>query len=259
MIHTYPFADYRDAILALPMREDLDPLYQRDELITNRFLLFRDGPLTAYYAPFHYANTKARVALVGVTPGFTQMERAFRTARLCLAQRIDDQAIFRRVARASDFAGYMRKLLVSWLNSDPLPQKGLRGIGLNKYLGLETCDALFGTSDDLIHSTSVVSAPIFKNGENYTGHSPSLLRLPKFKQFITDNLAKELASMSDAVVIPLGDVVGEVIEFLHHEKLISVDRCLLGFPHPSGSNGHRFRKFAEGCDRWRDQLEAWFS
>jgi hypothetical protein len=49
--------------------------YTPSELINDKFLLFSDGKLSAYYVPFHYMNRKARVVLVGLTPGWTQMER----------------------------------------------------------------------------------------------------------------------------------------------------------------------------------------
>jgi hypothetical protein len=249
MIRTYKFADYRDAIAALPIRENSDPWYQRNELITDRFLLFTDGPLAAYYAPFHDMNLKARVAIVGLTPGWTQMERAFRTARQGLAEGVEDEALFRLITRASDFAGYMRKMLVKWFDE----------IALNTRLEILSCAALFGSSIELVHTTSAVSAAIFKDGKNYTGYNPSLLTLPKFQTFIAENFAKELALLPEAVIVPLGKIAGEIVQFLHDENHVTLNRCLVGFPHPSGSNGHRFREFAEGRDEWREKLQAWLA
>ncbi len=81
MIHTYKFAEYRHKIVALPLREKMNSCYERSELVNDQFLLFQDGPLSAYYVPFHDMNPKARVAIVGLTPGWTQMEIAFRTVR----------------------------------------------------------------------------------------------------------------------------------------------------------------------------------
>jgi hypothetical protein len=56
MILAYKFADDRDKIAALPFRERRNPWYERSELITDQFLLFRDGPLAAYYAPGLHPN-----------------------------------------------------------------------------------------------------------------------------------------------------------------------------------------------------------
>ena len=249
MIHTYEFADYRDKIAALPLREKMNPWYERSELVTNQFLLFQDGPLSAYYVPFHSMNPKARIAIVGLTPGWTQMERAFRTARVGLAEGVSGEALFRRISMASSFAGTMRKNLTKWFDE----------IGLNTCLEISSCAALFGSSNFLVHSMSAVSAAIFKDGKNYTGYSPSLLTLPKFQTFIAENFAKELALLPEAVIVPLGKIAGEIVQFLHEENHVSLDRCLVGFPHPSGANGHGVHFFAEGRVRWREQLQGWFA
>ena len=111
MIHTYKFAEYRHKIVALPLREKMNSCYERSELVNDQFLLFQDGPLSAYYVPFNDMNPKARVAIVGLTPGWTQMEIAFRTAREGLAEGVDGEVLFRRISMASSFAGTMRKNL----------------------------------------------------------------------------------------------------------------------------------------------------
>ena len=162
---------------------------------------------------------------------------------------MDGEVLFRRISMASSFAGTVRKNLVKWFNE----------IGLNSRLEIRSCAALFGNSSGLVHSTSTVSAAIFKDGKNYTGYNPSLLTLPKFQTFIAENFAKELALLPDAVVVPLGKIAGEIVQFLHDELLVSLDRCLVGFPHPSGANGHGVRFFNEGRDKWREQVLEWFA
>ena len=34
-------------------------------------------------------------------------------------------------------------------------------------------------------------------------------------------------------------------------------RCLLGFPHPSGGNGHRVRQFRENQARLSEEIDNW--
>jgi len=41
--------------------------------------------------------------------------------------------------------------------------------------------------------------------------------------------------------------------------MISDDRCITGFPHPSGANGHRKPIFECGHNRWEEQLTDWFA
>lgn len=67
-------------------------------------------------------------------------------------------------------------------------------------------------------------------------------------------MAAELASLPNAVVVPLGKVADEVVTHLAARNLVSPKRCLAGFPHPSGANGHRKRDFEKGRDRWASNL-----
>jgi hypothetical protein len=192
-------------------------------------------------------NRKARVVLVGLTPGWTQMERAFRTAKREIANGLTGEKLFQIIETSGSFSGSMRKTLVSMLD----------GIGLNQHLELSSCSELFGSANTLAHFTSAVSAPTFIDGKNFAGHRFSFLKLPRFRSFIIDNLAKELALLPNAVIIPLGKIVDEIIDFLRVERLIEPERCLSGFPHPSGQNGHRKRFYTEGKEHWREKLVEW--
>ncbi|MGL5401631.1 MAG: hypothetical protein ACRDA1_14955 [Plesiomonas shigelloides] len=63
-------ADYQTRIAALPDK----PSYTRDDLLIPDFLLEKSGTLEIYYAPHNeYANSQARVFIVGITPGFTSL------------------------------------------------------------------------------------------------------------------------------------------------------------------------------------------
>ena len=71
------FAQFAARIAALPDRERLT----RDDLLVPDLLLHREGRLAIYYAPFDYINPLAKVVLVGISPGFRQMEIALRESR----------------------------------------------------------------------------------------------------------------------------------------------------------------------------------
>lgn len=43
--------------------------------IPKELELDRDGQVSIHYIPFDYVNPKAKVVLVGITPGFTQTVR----------------------------------------------------------------------------------------------------------------------------------------------------------------------------------------
>jgi len=65
---------------------DRTPLL-RSDLLVPEFRLDCQGPLEMYYVPFELINTQARVMLVGITPGWTQMERVRGRARRAATRR----------------------------------------------------------------------------------------------------------------------------------------------------------------------------
>ena len=74
------FRKFRDRIAHLPSLSE-GQRYTKAQLARDDFLLFRDGSISAYYVPFHHINKRAKVVLIGLTPGWTQMEEAFRAAK----------------------------------------------------------------------------------------------------------------------------------------------------------------------------------
>ena len=38
-------------------------------IVNKEFLIEKDGNIEIYYAPFDYINSKAKIAIVGITPG----------------------------------------------------------------------------------------------------------------------------------------------------------------------------------------------
>ena len=66
-------------IRSLPERSE----YTREDLLVPEVRLAEEATeeLVVYDAPFGGINVGARLAIIGVTPGFTQMEIAYREAR----------------------------------------------------------------------------------------------------------------------------------------------------------------------------------
>src|SRR5262249_23938517 len=248
MIPAAYFDRFREKLLSLPLKGENEK-YERAELICPHFLLFSQDNLDVYYAPFHHHNPNARVALIGLTPGWTQMEEAFRAGRKGMSSGLDGQCLFEQIDRTGSFSGPMRKNLVEMLD----------GISINTRLGVPSCLSLFDTLHHLVHFTSVVSAPIFRNGDNYRGYGPPLLQVSKLKEWVVENLATELEAMPRAIIVPLGRVADGAIRFLKQNVRSLERRCLVGFPHPSGANGYRQQDFRRGRDQWANQIAAWFS
>jgi hypothetical protein len=240
--NSWCFDRFRDAIRDLPARAD------RPTLLSETFRLWSDQQLSIYYAPVDRVNTRAHLTLVGVTPGWTQMKVAYRTARQGLLEGQGHDAILASVKRAASFAGSMRTNLVTMLDA----------LGLHEELGTST-SSLFGERDDLLHSTSAIRYPVFVDGRNYTGHRPRPLDTRILTAFVEEQLAAELASVDAALIVPLGRAVEQCLDFLVRRQQLPRERCLFGFPHPSGANGHRARQFSERRGELHRVLREWFA
>jgi hypothetical protein len=239
------FARFAPRIAALPARAPLT----RDDLLVPDFLLQREGRLAIYYAPFDFVNERAKVALVGITPGFRQMEIAHRAARRAvLAGGRSAADICARVKYEASFAGPIRRNLVAMLD----------GIGLPAALGIDSCWALYGDRRDLLHTSAVVRYPVFVDGADWTGHTPPVRRSPVLQEYARDLLPGELRLAADALVVPLGKCASDAVGALAAGGALDPARCLIGLPHPSGANGHRQAQY----ERMRPELSArvavWF-
>lgn len=152
---------FRTAIEALP-----DGDLSIDAALRGDLLVHRDDHVTMYYAPFDFVNEGARLAVVGVTPGPTQMVEALASARDDLrANKPALQALERVKARAS-FKG-MRKVLASWLDE----------LGLDERLEVESCAKLFDPRGlPLLHTTSAIRYPTFGHfGRTTAARTPRCL------------------------------------------------------------------------------------
>ena len=238
-----PFERYAEEIARLPERSKLF----KTDLLVEHFQLFKGERLKIYYAPFDFVNTEARVVIVGITPGWTQMEIGFRQARAVLRNGGTSTEALQKAKRAASFAGAMRNNLVKMLDE----------IGLQKAIGLNSCYDLFESSSDLVHTTSVVRHPVFINGNNYTGHTPDLLSHPLMARYVECAFAQEINALPQTLIVPLGKCVDAVLRSFIHRGSLDAKRCLLGFPHPSGANGHRRTEFEQRRDEFVRVVEEW--
>jgi hypothetical protein len=234
--------DFAELIRALPERL----LYSRSDLLTPQFKLAEENRLTMYYAPFDSMNPAAKLAIIGVTPGWTQMEIAYRTARRALVAGCSLEEASKGAKNAASFGGSMRKILVGMLDDLEIP----------KLLRLDSSHDLFGIAREQIHTTSAIRYPVFVRERNYTGSTPVIMRSLLLMDYARRVLAPELSQLPQAVFVPLGRAVESLLTILESEKRIPASRILHGFPHPSGANGHRVKQFTTNRDSLRKQLET---
>lgn len=226
-IKTETYLGMVDAIKSLN-RADLNNLDKLESLKIAEL-----GRVTSYYIPFDYVNTKAKVVLVGITPGMTQLVNALSSAKNSIERGLDPEEALRQAKNEGAFSGALRNKLVEMLDH----------AGLNAKLGLTTCMSLFDEHSHLVHTTSLLRHAVFVKGEAYSGHTPKMLKNPLMLKMIDDYFKEEVKLLPDAIYIPLGKSVSIVMEELVADGVIKESQVLLGMPHPSGSNGEPIAYF----------------
>lgn len=237
------FQTFKNLLYSLPQIDE-------DSLKSEAFLLDKDEKknIEIFYAPFEHINENAKVVIAGITPGLHQMKISYNTVKQAMGKQTDEE-ILHAVKKNSSFEGTMRKNLISMLDE----------LQLQNYLAIPSTSELFTAESHLVHTTSVITYPVFKAGKNYSGSSPDILKTELLKKYIVANFATEFHSLNNPLIIPLGVNVEKVLDFLAEQKVINADSVLSGFPHPSGSNGHRHKQFAYNKERMELKLKQYFS
>ncbi|MGO4347916.1 uracil-DNA glycosylase family protein [Paenibacillus sp. MCAF9] len=235
---------YKSFIESLPLGS-----LSKEQLFVEELLLHEEHDMSIYYVPYEYVNIAAKVMIIGITPGFTQMEVAIRSAREDLVNGVSYDLIDQRAKKLASFAGSMRKNLIDMLDQ----------IGLPAALGIKSSELLFYELRDLLHTTSAIRYPVFIKGKNYTGHSPVILKSETLYHYAESIFLQELLAVKDALVIPLGKSVSDVVKYFADKGWIDKERCLFEMPHPSGANGHRKSQFEQNKAQMQQQVITWFS
>lgn len=223
--------------------------FEKEDILNKKFELYNKNNMKIYYAPHNeIVNEKAKIFIVGITPGWTQTCIAYKTAYEGLIKKLDHETIKKECKRNSRFAGSMRKNLVEMLDE----------LNLNKKLSIDSCIDLFENKDYLLHTTSMIPYPVFINDKNYTGSNPKILDNEVLNSYLKKYFYKEVEKLPNALIIPLGKAVEEILELMISEKLIKKEQCLLGFPHPSGANGHRKMQFENNKENLINIVNEYF-
>ena len=194
--------------------------------ITNKnFLIKREDNIEIYYAPFDYINLKAKIMIVGITPGLQQMLQSF--------EAVNEGRSLKEVKDLSSFKGSMRTTLIKYLDE----------LNINKKLRIKSCESLFNINSKYLHSTSLIKYPVFDKGKNYSGSG--LLKKKILLDFLEAHFVKELKKLDKTIIVPLGNTVSSTIDYLNNEFKLNLKCFLKGFPHPSGLNVRKDIQFKE--------------
>ncbi|MEG0847075.1 MAG: hypothetical protein RSF92_07855 [Niameybacter sp.] len=225
------FNDYLEVIKTLPLKKS----YTKEDILIPELLIEKQKDIELYYCTHNaYINPKAKVFIVGITPGFNQMNKSLVAARRCIEEQIDQKEIPYICKKEARFEGSLRKNLIGMLEA----------LELEKYLAIENATQLFNERDDLLHTTSMIPYAAFVKGKNYTGHQPPILKSECLMSYVETHFYPQVEALKDALIIPLGKSVEEVLMKLIEVGTLKEAQCLLGFPHPSGANAHKHEQFA---------------
>lgn len=227
MQDTQLFDHYAPKIRALSQSDMNDPIALRQALCMHA-----DTSLKVCYAPVEYVNPEARVVIVGITPGLTQMVNALEACRLALHRGASAEEALRQTKLTAAFSGDMRAPLIEMLDS----------VGLHRWLGLHSARELFEHRNGMLQAESVLRYPVFVGGQNYNG-TPNMLRHPLLRRQLTEHFGRAAAKWRDAVFVPLGDKAGQALNYLADQGMLEHRRVLSGLPHPSGANNERIAYF----------------
>lgn len=242
---TPTFADFAEKIRALPRTQ----LQESDCL---GLLLADEGTARVYYAPFDWINRNAKIAIVGITPGKASMLNGLHAAATGL-----------REGRTFEECSKLGKQMGSFSNMRTALCEMLNVLNIPEILDIPKAEDLFGQRADLLHTTSCVRHPVFvwnqksQRWVNYTGHNPNLLKWNISRSYIENVLAEELRQIPGALIVPCGEAVDGALRHLCAIGLLDPERCLSGFPHASGANGHRVRFFNQRREQLAKAASDW--
>jgi len=201
----------------------------------------KSGQYESYYAPFDYINKDAKLVIVGITPGSTQAHQALMACKYLLNEGVDIDKALKQSKSVASFSGPLRKNLVNMLNH----------IRINDLLDVNDCSELFHQNSEQVHFTSVLRYPVLKKGVPLSS-SKGILNVKELNDMFESYFVQEVTLLPNAIYLPLGNGVSELLHFLVGRGLIKPEQVLDGLTHPSGANNERInyflgRKSANDC------------
>ena len=168
---------------------------RQDRSLPDASLQLWDLPskkLSCFYAPFEYVNIDAKLIIVGITPGRTQMNRSINALKQALANGHSPEQALESVKQNASLSGTMRPRLVEMLNR----------LGYAEKLGITCCSSLWAEHNDLVHFCSVLKYPIFVSGKDYCGQ-PNLFKVPQLRYLFSSSLLEISNPFSPTPILSL--------------------------------------------------------
>ena len=218
------YARFASIIAAHP----IDELTQSDLLLVGQ-----SEKIKSFYAPFEAINTQAKVVIVGICPGRQQWQNALLAMQSALALNLPEKEALNLAKNSGAFSGAIRHNLTRLLDH----------IGLNERLGISSTSELFTDHQEMVQLCSALQQCILIHAKNYAGSAPSMLKNDFLKQHIYDYFIPMVLQLPNALYIPLGKGVDEVLNYISNLGYLKQEQILSGLPHPSGANAERIKYF----------------
>ena len=168
---------------------------------------------------FEYQNTKAKVVIVGITPGNSQLKG-------------DREGLdLREIKRKNAFAGSMRPNLVNMLDY----------IGVNRLLGIESCRSLWEEDFDKVDMTSLLKKATYKirgSRKEMFKDTKDIDRILELRNEFEEGFVKDCEQYNNArLFVACGQGVYDELMKLKKRGVITAP--VVAIAHPSGNNGVR--------------------
>lgn len=173
---------------------------------------------------FGYQNTKAKVVIVGITPGNSQLKGD------------RDGLDLRETKRKNAFAGSMRSNLVNMLDY----------IGINNVLSIESCRSLWDKDFDKVDMTSLLKEATYvlkKDGSRMMFKDvKKIAKSEKLAAMLEGGFVKDCTKYeNDVLYVACGPGVYNILKKFQTEGRIRGE--VVGISHPSGANTGRIQCF----------------
>jgi len=186
---------------------------------------------------FEYQNTKAKVVIVGITPGNSQLKG-------------DREGLdLREIKRKNAFAGSMRPNLVKMLDY----------IGVNRLLDIESCSSLWEEGFDKVDMTSLLKEATYelkKDGSKTMFKDvKKIAKSEKLTRMLEEGFIQDCDKYeNDVLYVACGPGVYDLLKKLQTEGRIRGK--IVGIAHPSGANTGRIQCYL-GKVEAKDDSYVW--
>ncbi|ELR64523.1 hypothetical protein C942_02336 [Photobacterium marinum] len=208
-------------------------MIQYSDPFCPELLIEQSGDYQSFYSGFDHINTRAKLVIVGMSPGHTQAQKANIVAGNVLRAGGTAQQALEQAKKVASFSGPLRNNLVRLLNH----------IGIHDLLKINCASTLFTAENEhLVHYTSAFRYPVLKKGKPISTAKP-FKNEPMLLNMVESLLAEEAQALPHAIWLPLGQGVESALLHLAQQGLLTPEQILSGLPHPSGANAERISYF----------------